>query len=479
MFRKSVAALAAAVALRAFAASPGAITIRVPCELPGVAGAPSSPTQVCEHLSGWFDGRIDWMSDGAVLYSEYGPFLAVRASQTGRPGPADTRAAAELVVFADGNGAATEFETLYAGAATSILRDPGSLRIAIYVLGVDGQYQLAVEQPFVPVASALWAVHSLDTDALLGDLEAERAAREAADGALGARVDAEGARALAAEEALAAGLDAERDRALGAEGALQASISAANASLVSYQALLASPGVVNDPVNPVDFARLKNVPARVIGGYAAGPGISIAGDQIALAASFADGSAYDPRFVNAAGDTVAQLAVSGQLCLDASCRTGWQRVSTFLQAGASACTCTPAATFQIYCCKSFWTEDTLGCIDGNWNTHPSNCGTHYVSTWGACSCTYPAVSVGCPWVGGSQGMSELAGCAQGTLDPAARDCDGSGGTASAEGGTGGSVTCDCSPDWLGTCAVACTRTIYGSPVASSGTSATAVCAKLE
>jgi len=75
--------------------------------------------------------------------------------------------------------------------------------------------------------------------------------------------------------------------------------------------LLRKLGTINRTTNPVDWSNLKNVPAGFADGtddgaqYTAGTGLSLLGSEFTLDARHADGSAYDGRFVNVAGDTLS------------------------------------------------------------------------------------------------------------------------------------------------------------------------------
>src|SRR5687768_3676079 len=51
------------------ASNPKAIGVRVHC------GA--GPDASCQRLQGWFQGRLEWLSGGVVLFQEEGPFLGL------------------------------------------------------------------------------------------------------------------------------------------------------------------------------------------------------------------------------------------------------------------------------------------------------------------------------------------------------------------------------------------------------------------
>lgn len=259
--------------------NPLAITVRIKCQLDGsVSGNSPNLTAECKNLNGWFNGRLDWVHVDAqsgveaVLFSEYGPFNGVQ-SGTG-----------EVQIFADANGNAVDFENYYGSRATSLFNNFPDLQLRLYRQGKRGAYELVTQQPYMPVASALWCLHSSDTDQLLLDLEAERQARIRGDAqtlaSAKAYTDAETQRATSAEQVLSEQIGNEVTRATTEETRLASYIQQVENNLSSFQSALRSPGTLNDPSNPVDFTQLKGVPPHAAQGYSAGLGISIAGTAI-------------------------------------------------------------------------------------------------------------------------------------------------------------------------------------------------------
>ncbi len=152
-------ALSFGTILPAEASNPKAISVRIKCELMGVNGTPDTPT--CRGLDGWFDGRLDWVSGGVVLFQESGPFFGA------------LRATDELLIFADGNGNEATFNSIYQDPATSILTAP-DLTLRLYASDRRGALNLVAEQRYMPVASALWAKHSEDTVGLQAAIDSLR-----------------------------------------------------------------------------------------------------------------------------------------------------------------------------------------------------------------------------------------------------------------------------------------------------------------
>jgi hypothetical protein len=93
---------------------------------------------------------------------------------------------------------------------------------------------------------------------------------------------------------------------------------------------LSATGTINSPINPLDWTKLKNVPAGLADGMddtgsssggtitsvVAGTGLSGGGNTgdvtLQLATNYASGSTYDNRFVNTSGDAITgSLTVSG------------------------------------------------------------------------------------------------------------------------------------------------------------------------
>src|SRR5438477_2211 len=70
-------ALASRTATDATACHPKAIDIRFNYRLEGVNGNGAAAVTSCQSLSGWFEGRLDWVSGGTVVFQERGPFLGV------------------------------------------------------------------------------------------------------------------------------------------------------------------------------------------------------------------------------------------------------------------------------------------------------------------------------------------------------------------------------------------------------------------
>jgi hypothetical protein len=103
----------------------------------------------CERLNRWFDGRLDWMSGGVVLFQELGPFFGVQGASD------------EVLIFADGNNDANTFQSVYVDLQTSIITAP-DLMIRLFATDHQGRLLQVTEQRYMPVASALWAKHSED-----------------------------------------------------------------------------------------------------------------------------------------------------------------------------------------------------------------------------------------------------------------------------------------------------------------------------
>src|SRR5437764_722574 len=104
-----LAGLVGAAGAAAAASNPKAIGIRIKCQLTGVNGTPDGSTIECKSLNGWFDGRLDWVSGGVVLFQEQGPLQGIQDG-TG-----------EVIVFADGNNSPQQFAVAYEDPKTSVL----------------------------------------------------------------------------------------------------------------------------------------------------------------------------------------------------------------------------------------------------------------------------------------------------------------------------------------------------------------------
>src|SRR5947209_1649387 len=130
----ALAGLCVAVAPARAASNPKAISVRIKCELEGVNGTPDGSTTQCKSLNGWFDGRLDWVSDGVVLFQENGPFVGVQSGTD------------EVIVFADGNGSDVTFHTFYDDPKTSVLNAP-DLTLRLYT-GSNGQFTLVNQQRY-------------------------------------------------------------------------------------------------------------------------------------------------------------------------------------------------------------------------------------------------------------------------------------------------------------------------------------------
>ena len=156
--------VAATGADRRAEASPGprgaAIGLRLRCQLRGVHGVSSDSANACRALSGWFEGRLDWLSGGALLYSETGTFYAL-------PG------AGEIIAHADGEG--VDFAAVYESSMSSVLAAP-ELSVRLYVRD-GGQDSLVLQQRYVPEAMALWSAHSQDSAALRLEIQREHEER--------------------------------------------------------------------------------------------------------------------------------------------------------------------------------------------------------------------------------------------------------------------------------------------------------------
>jgi len=122
---------------------------------------------------GSFSGRIEFWSNGVLLYSETGDFLSLG-------GVVD--------VLLTGGGDPIVFDSVFVNPATSILS--GALpSVKLYALPGGGLPELLVaDLPYSPVGSALWAVHSQDTALLQLNINQQVAdellARRAADAQL-------------------------------------------------------------------------------------------------------------------------------------------------------------------------------------------------------------------------------------------------------------------------------------------------------
>ncbi len=97
----------------------------------------------------------------------------------------------------------------------------------------------------------------------------------------------------------------------------------ANGSITGLD--ISSNAITDDKVQSVGWSKLTSVPAGFADGtdndttYAAGTGLSLASGTFNLASGYADGSAYDSRFINASGggDTLwGNFAVSGTVSAD-------------------------------------------------------------------------------------------------------------------------------------------------------------------
>ena len=110
---------------------------------------------------------------------------------------------------------------------------------------------------------------------LTNNLNAETAARQAADTTLTNNLNNEIAARQAADTTLTNNLNAEITRATNAENAVQTDLNNYKAQLKGVNA-----NGVNNANNPLDWSNLKNVPPLVAGGYTAGPGISINGGVV-------------------------------------------------------------------------------------------------------------------------------------------------------------------------------------------------------
>src|SRR5438105_246993 len=146
-------------AVRAQAASnPKAITVRIKCQLEGVNSIVPNDPNKCTSLNGWFDGRLDWVSDGTVLFQENGPFAGVQSGTD------------EVIIFADGNNSDATFQAIYEDPKSSIFTAP-NLMLRLYTLS-KGAYIKVTEQQYMPAGSALWAKHSEDSAAVQADIAA-------------------------------------------------------------------------------------------------------------------------------------------------------------------------------------------------------------------------------------------------------------------------------------------------------------------
>src|SRR2546427_11473533 len=107
------------------ASSPKAVVVRIKCQLQGVNSTPNNATTECHGLHGWFDGRLDWTSEGVTLFQEFGPFVGLQS-------------AGEVLIFADGNNNEDTFKTIYEDPSTSIFTVP-DLMIRLFVRDHYGQ----------------------------------------------------------------------------------------------------------------------------------------------------------------------------------------------------------------------------------------------------------------------------------------------------------------------------------------------------
>src|SRR5205823_77127 len=122
------------------ASTPKAITVRLKCQLQGVNGTPDGTTVKCTSLNGWFDGRLDWVSGGVVLFQENGPFVGIQGGTD------------EVLIYADGNGSDATFQAVYEDPKTSVLSAP-DLTLRLYTVA-NGAATLVNTQRYAPVASA-------------------------------------------------------------------------------------------------------------------------------------------------------------------------------------------------------------------------------------------------------------------------------------------------------------------------------------
>jgi hypothetical protein len=201
--------------------TPSTVSIRIKCGLQGVTVSPGTPK--CQSLNGWFGGVLEWVSGGTVLFQENGPFFGVLASD-------------EVLIFPDGNGNPTTFDSVYVNPETSILIDP-NLTMRLYFESQQG-LMLALEQPYIPQAGAVWAKHSEDTFKLQAGIDAEAAARAAADTVLQSSINGEAAARVAADTALQQNLNAEAAARAAADTVLQSSINGEAAARIATDAAL-------------------------------------------------------------------------------------------------------------------------------------------------------------------------------------------------------------------------------------------------
>src|SRR5579883_1811332 len=167
---------------------PHALGVRLPC-IPDGAGPSTGGGVQCGRLSGWFDGRVEWLSAGQVVFVEEGPFHGSPA------------ATGEVQVELDANHDDALFERIYGSTtlpAPSILSAP-DLSLRLLLKDADGRLTTVVEQRYTPEAVAFWSRHSEDTIQLASSIDSERAARAAGDERLAATIDSESAARRAAD----------------------------------------------------------------------------------------------------------------------------------------------------------------------------------------------------------------------------------------------------------------------------------------
>jgi len=319
----------------AFAASsPRALGVRINCQLPGATGANTSAD--CKSLSGWFEGRLEWISGGQVIFQEEGSFV-------GLPG------VGEVHVYADAGGDEKLFHRVYESTdpmAPSILTAP-DLSVRLYTKGPDGQYALVSEQRYQPEASALWAIHSEDTAQVNADIATERAARAAADKDLTSQLASEIKDRQAGEALLNGALGNEVSARKQDDAALlssieqqltaytysKAEVDSKVASLGSgYQALQSSalasvPSIAQslpDQVSDVAVAAPASVSQMLRDTVEVGQGLKIEGTvggkvQIALDHDYVSGAAFDGVYIKQAAKS-EETKINSHLFVDGKMR---------------------------------------------------------------------------------------------------------------------------------------------------------------
>src|SRR5579883_1257972 len=317
-------ALTLGVTGRTAVAAPKGVGVRINCLLPAQHGG-SSNTE-CKNLSGWFQGRLEWISGGQVLFEEEGPFVGLSGGS------------GEVEIFVDGNRDEKLFHRIYEStdpASPSLLVAP-DLGFRLYTRSGDGTLTLVTEQRYYPDASAAWAVHSQDTFQIKSDLDAERAARTAGDQAFASQRVDEAKQRIAAQTAIGSAITSEtgarKQEAAAAlanlgpqlvgyaysKGEIDAKVAPAGSSQGSPGASLMSMADANGAQVLSPTQALHQALNGALGtGLAGDASTARATMGLALQPDYATGSAYEGRFVKLASPG-GETRIDSHLFVDGS-----------------------------------------------------------------------------------------------------------------------------------------------------------------